>query len=99
MSYNYSKLERNKVYPDPTGTISKYRVICTNVEEYNFKNNGYLILYLMRDRFIIRSLYDPDVFSVRAYGRVCLEIPFSSITRILYFILITPSTVYQIPTI
>ena len=82
MSYNYSKSESKRVYADPEGTVSRYQVICTNNEEYSYKNNGFLILYLTNDKFIIRSPYDPAVFSVKGYGQVYLEIPFSSITKI-----------------
>lgn len=82
MSYNYSKLECKRVYTDPEGTVSRYQVICTNNEEYSFKNNGFLMLYLTKDKFILRSPYDPAVFSVKGYGQVYLEIPFSSIVKI-----------------
>ncbi len=82
MSYNYSKLERNKVYADPEETVARYKVACTNHDEYGYKNAGYLILYLTKDKFIIRSLYDPDIFSLKGYAEVYFEIPFTSIIKI-----------------
>lgn len=82
MSYNYSKFERNKVYDDPATTISRYQVMCKNKEEYAYENVGYLILYLTQNGFIIRSPYDPNVFNIKGYSQVYLEIPFSSIVNI-----------------
>lgn len=82
MSYIYSKADSKRVYVDPEGTISKYQVRCTNQEEFNFKNNGYLMLYLTQNKFILRSFYNPDIFCIKGYGNVYLEIPFKSIIRI-----------------
>lgn len=75
MSYIYSKADSKRVYVDPEGTISKYQVRCTNQEEFNFKNNGYLMLYLTQNKFILRSFYNPDIFCIKGYGNVYLEIP------------------------
>lgn len=82
MSYNYSKLERNKVYADPEGTVARYQVACTNHDEYGYKNAGYLILYLTKDKFIIRTPYDPNIFSLKGCAHVYFEIPFASIVKI-----------------
>ena len=82
MSYIYSKADSKRVYADPEGTISKYQVRCTNKEEYSYKSNGFLMLYLTQDKFIIRSFYDSDIFRIKGYNNVYMEIPFASIIKI-----------------